>query len=118
MGTLTDAPERATLLIDRRTIQTKQELGMVQRRQTQSATSSNFNKAQVRSWFYEYGSAPLTVRDRILELWDDTKGGAVSLTVTPTDESSAISARFSSPLQVVQLNASRWRLAFTLEEVL
>ena len=116
-GTLTDAPEQVEFLRERSAVSADARLGMVQRRTTHTKVSSNYGKKELRAWRYTYGSAPSAVYSRIQTLWDDSYGGAISITVTPVDEGSSISARFRGRMTKRQQNAVRWFIQFELEEV-
>lgn len=104
----------------RRGVQTGPETGFLQRRQTQSSTSRNSSRQEVRLWRGRWVNASKVDYDRVVALYDKTVGGRRTMKLTPDGEATAFSVRFdpSHPFSAVRVSVNTYRFEVALVEAI
>ncbi len=100
-----------------RGVQTSRDGGMVQRRQTQTTVSRNYEKASIRRWDLSWKSATRSEHDALVALYTAAGGGARPITFLPPNESSIIGRFLNGSLRTRQMAPGSFAMSCSVEEM-
>lgn len=115
-------PSSAEVEVDRRGVRSDFMAGMVQRRQTLSSEANN-GQAAVRMFILTYALASRSTYERLMELWEESDGGAQGMSYRITDlvysGTETIIVRFAeTPLLLNTMNGVHFTFTVKLQEML
>lgn len=109
---LTVIPEEVHRLDEFRTLRPPRESGMVHRRNAWAPWGGN-----LPGWVLLWQNATVDERDELRTLYDQTRGGSVSMTWTPPGGTSTVVRFVEDSFSWDPVTATQFAMRITLEEV-